>query len=308
MKHKIYIISIFIFIIAIIIGIYIMYNSDNKLNADVNKIKVITTLFPQYDFVRQIGKDKVDVTLLLPPGVESHNYEPTPSDIIKINSSDMFIYTGDKMEPWASTIIQSLNNVNVINASNNIKLLENQSTSDANEKYDPHVWLDLDNAKIMVDNITDGLCKVDPQNAEFYKANADNYKNELSKLDNDIQTVVDNAKRKELVFGDKFALIYFMKKYNLNYITAYDSDSTETEPSVATITSIIQKINEDKLPVVFYAELSSHTVADSIAAQTGAKTLLFSTAHNVSKDELNSGITFIDIMRQNLENLKIALN
>lgn len=314
MKRKIYVMSIFIVVMALIIGSYALLNKTEKESLESSKIDVIATLFPQYDFVKQIGKYKVNVTLLLPPAVESHVYEPKPSDIIKISNSDMFIYTGKDMEPWASTIAESIDNINIIDVSENIQLSKEEHEHEEEEEheeqheYDPHIWLNPDNAKIMIDNIVEGLCELDPDSSDFYKQNAEEYKEKISKLDKDIQTVVDNAKRNKLVFGGRFAFAYFIEKYNLEYIGAYDSCSTETEPSVAVIANVIQEVKKNNIPVIFYEEFSAHAVADSIANQTGATTLLFHSVHNVSKEDLENEVTYLDVMSQNLDNLKIALN
>lgn len=313
MKKKIYIIGIFVLVIILIVGSYVVFSKNNNNTIDDGKIKVIATLFPQYDFVKQIGKDKVSVTLLLPPGVESHVYEPKPSDIVKIHSSDMFVYTGKDMEPWADTILQSVEKINVVDVSKNVQLQKEVHDEDEPEnsnepEYDPHIWLNPSNAKVMVDNVVEGLINMDPSNSDFYKQNGEEYKKEIDKLDKDIQAVVDNGKRKKIVFGGRFAFAYFIQKYNLDYVAAYDSCSTETEPSVSVISKVISSVKENNIPVVFYEEFSAHTVADSIANQSGAQTLLFHSVHNVSREELSSGITYIDLMRQNLNNLKIALN
>lgn len=314
MKKRIYVMFTFIVVMGLIIGSYVLLNKNEEESLESSKIDVIATLFPQYDFVKQIGKDKVNVTLLLPPAVESHVYEPKPSDIIKISSSDMFVFTGKDMEPWAGTIAESINNINIIDVSENIQLSkeehnheEEQEHEDKHE-YDPHIWLNPDNAKIMIDNIVEGLSKLDPDYSDFYKQNAEEYKEKINKLDTDIQEVVDNAKRNKLVFGGRFAFAYFIEKYDLEYIGAYNSCSTETEPSVAVIANVIQEVKKDNIPVIFYEEFSAHAVADSIASQTGAKTLLFHSVHNVTKDDLENEVTYVDVMRQNLDNLKIALN
>lgn len=313
MKQKIYIIIAFILIILLVLGVYIVFNNNVQNNVDDGKIKVVATLFPQYDFMKQIGKDKVSVTLLLPPGVESHVYEPKPSDIIKISQSDVFVYTGKEMEPWAGTIISSMDKLNVIDVSKNIELIKEEhegeeEPEEEEHEYDPHIWLNPDYAKIMINNILEELIVLDPTNADFYNQNAEEYKKEIDKLNSDIQEVISSAKRNKVVFGGRFAFMYFMKKYNIEYVSAYDSCSTETEPSVSAITGIIDEVKKDNIPVIFYEEFSTHTVADSIASQTGAKTLLFHSVHNVSKEDLDSGVTYISLMRQNLNNLKVALN
>ena len=252
-------------------------------NTGADKIKVVTTLFPQYDFANEIGKDKVDVTMLLKPGVESHSYEPSPSDIIAINKADVFLYTGDEMEPWVTKILDSLDgDVKIIDLSEHIELekvgehehedeadhdedvdhthedetdLTHEEEDDHVHTYDPHIWTNPLNAKIMVDDIEEALSEVDSENKDFYEENAKEYNKNLEKLDQDVRDMVSQAKRTEVVFGGRFAFHYFFEEYGLSYVAAYDSCSSETEPSAKTIATIIDKVKEDEIPVVFYEEL-----------------------------------------------------
>jgi zinc transport system substrate-binding protein len=318
--------KILIFIIIICVLAFAVIGCSKPVINNDNRIKVITTLFPQYDFVRHIGGDKVIVDMLLPPGMESHMFDPKPGDIGKISSSDLFIYTGENMEPWAERIISSIdtNKVIVVDASKGVELHkeehehhdedENEEHDDEDKEvghaheYDPHIWLDPELAKLMVDNITEGLCQKDPVNKDYYTKNAKDYKEEIDKLEKDFTAAVTNAKRNTIVFGGRFAFAYFVEHYNLEYKGAYDSCSTEAEPSVQTVVELIGYIKSNKIPAIYHEELVDPKVARSIAEQTGAELLLLHTAHNVSKSEMENGITYIKIMRNNLENLKKGLN
>ncbi|MCL2772338.1 MAG: zinc ABC transporter substrate-binding protein [Oscillospiraceae bacterium] len=289
--------------------------ADAATNNTGSKLKIVATLFPQYDFCKQIVKDKADVTLLLPPGVESHSFDPKPSDIVNIYNSDLFVYTGDNMEPWAATIIKSIpdlrainNRPYVVNCSKNIDLLKDDDGDPDEGGYDPHIWLDPTLCERMVDNIVAGLCERDSTNADFYKSNAEDYKNLLEKYDSDMSDVVKNAKRDTLVFGGRFAYMYFLNHFGLKYETAYDSCSSTAEPSVEKIASVIDYIKLNNTPCIYYEELSDPKVATSISEATGAECLLFSTAHNITKDQYDSGVTFLDIMYANLENVKKGLD
>ena len=274
-------------------------------DATSDKIQIVATLFPQYDFARQIAGDKADVTLLLPPGVESHSYEPTPSDIIKINHSDLFLYTGKNMEAWSQKIIQGMTDAEshslVLDVSKDIKLAKTSG-------IDPHIWTDPLIAKVMVTNIQDALCKIDPANADYYTENAAKYSSELDGLDAEFKTIVSNGKRNEIIFGSRFALYYFAKQYGLNYEAAFDSCSSETEPSAKTVAKLIKKIKEDQIPVIYYAEIEEPKVAKSISEETGVKMLLFHSCHNITKEELEEGATYLSLMKQNAQNLKEGLN
>ena len=278
--------------------------------AKSDKTQVVATLFPQYDFARQIAGDKAEVTLLLPPGVESHSYEPTPSDVIKIGQSDLFIYTGKYMEPWSGKIIDGLadsgSNSYVLDVSSGVKL-DKSDDDDAEHPYDPHIWTDPLIAKQMVTGIRDALCRTDPDNADYYKENAAKYSGELDELDSEFRAIVNSGKRNEIVFGSRFALYYFAKQYGLSYKAAFDSCSSETEPSARTVAGLIKEIKDKKIPVIYYAEIEDPKVAKSMSAETGAKLLLFHSCHNVTKEELESGATYLSLMKQNAENLKEGL-
>lgn len=322
------------FMIAAAIIIFLLEGCALKTDKDVpaendarsGKISIVATLFPQYDFARQIAGDKAEVTLLLPPGVESHSYEPAPSDIIKINKSDLFIYTGKYMEAWSQKIIDSMKDSGsksfVLDVSQGVDLVKTKDTEEEQHQagiyaeepesghdhlYDPHIWTDPLIVKKMVANISGALCRIDPANAKYYKQNAANYDKELDALDAEFRDIVSNGKRDEIIFGSRFALYYFVKQYGLRYEAAFDSCSPETEPSARTVAGLIEKIKEDKIPVVYYAEIEDPKVARSISAETGAKLLLFHSCHNITKEELEKGTTYLSLMKQNAKNLKEGL-
>lgn len=295
--------------------------SSHSSESATNKIKVTASLFPQYDFARQIAGDKAEISILLPPGSESHTYDPSPADILKISSSDIFLYTGKEMEPWADQIISSVQNDKLIIAdvSSGIDLIEsehhnhhrgehNHHEHEHEHSLDPHIWLDLTLVAKMVDNITSAFCEKDPQNSGYYKNNAENLKQELLELDADFNDMISTSRRKSIVFACRFAHLYFIKRYGFDYISAFDSCSTEAEPSVKKVAKILDFIEKNEIPAVYYEEFSEPKIANSIAEQTGVKTLKFSTLHNVTKEQLESGVTFVELMRENLENLRQGLN
>lgn len=310
-------------------------NNETSDEGDNDKLTIVATLFPQYDFTREIVGDKAEVKLLMSPGVESHSYEPTPADIIKINKSDLFIYTGEYMEGWAQSIIEGIDNKNVeiLDVSKNIKLdkgegedghnddietshegsEEHDEQSDEkevghNHDYDPHIWTSIINAKAMVDNILESVCELDPENADYYTKNANNYKEELNGLDKEFKDIFATAKRNEIIFAGKFALHYFAEEYGMDYEAAYDTCSTEAEPSAKVVANLIDEIKEEKIPVIYYAELTEPKVAKSISEETGVEMLVLHSCHNVSKEDFNNGVNYLSLMKQNAENLKVGLN
>lgn len=294
---------------------------ENTANAENDKISIVTTIFPQYDFARQIVGDKADITMLLAPGVESHSYEPTPQDIIKIQNSDVFIYVGGESDEWVKEILESMDTskMAVINLMDCVDVVkeetvegmeaeEGEEEAEGKVEYDEHIWTSPKNAILISEKIAEELSKIDNKNSDLYKRNAESYVDKLKQLDADFQGVVDNAKRKTIAFGDRFPFRYFADAYGLTYTAAFPGCSTDTEPSASTIAYIIDKVKTEKLPIVYYIEFSNHKVADTISEATGAKTLLFHSCHNISKEDLASGITYLELMKKNVGNLKEALN
>lgn len=323
----------FLIVLILIFSIttIIILNCTNIKSNQTEKIEIIATLFPQYDFAKQIGGDKVNVTLLLPPGSESHTYEPTPQDMININNSSLFIYTGKEMEPWAENLISGIKNeIRILDLSTTVNLInveefeelycngencehnhahENEQTehSEHNHSYDPHIWLNPQYAIQMVNSILEQLNEIDPENAEYYRNNANEYIRQIQQLDMEIEETVNSAETKKIAFGGAFAYAYFIEKYNLEFISAYQTCGENAEPSTTQVKDVIDYMKNNKIPVIFYKEYTTGNIAKTISESTHSQMLVFHTVHNVSKKELENGATYISIMRQNLENLKIAL-
>lgn len=427
------------------------------------KLEVVTTLFPTYDFAKQVGKDKVNVSLLLPPGVESHTFEPKPQDVVRINKSDVFIYTGKYMEPWVEDMLKGISNKNllVVDASTGIELMseanhehgehafewagsfeldageyvwsfakvngeyadsamkmailqtsktggdgieeveekvegllkseqlnsrkagdviapsfvsafqlnfdqskeitvfrvkiekkgtyvfftehmpaefeagdhffknsagqdmeplaqepEEEHGHEAGESHehghhhggkDPHIWVDLANDQIMVDTIAKALAEKDPANSVFYLNNAKEYKVKLADLDRRFKETLSTAKHKTIIYGGHFAFGYFAKRYGLKHESPYKGFAPNAEPSPKAIAELINKLKQSGMKYIYYEELLDPKVARTIAQETGAKLELLHGAHNISKDELNRGVTFLDIMEDNLRKLRVGL-
>lgn len=310
----------------VFICILVLATGCDVAHKDSEKLQVVTTLFPQYDFVRQVGGDKVEVTMLLQPGIEAHSYDPTPSDLVKMNQSDLIIYMGPYMETWAEDVFASLETKpTIMNLSEGFELkqLEEEHVSeqeegaeDENEDgteaehhhvYDPHLWTNPEYAIKMVEKIADKLGELDPKNQKYYEDNAANYKLQIRCLSDTIQAVVDGSELDTLYFAGKFAMYYFAEEYGLKYISAYDSCTSETEPNAKLVAEIIDAVKEKDAPVVFYEELSNHKAADTICQETGAKALLLHSCHNVSKKEFESGVTYVHLMYQNVRHLEEGL-
>ena len=251
-------------------------------------LSIICTLYPQFDFTREIVKDLADVKLLLKPGIEPHEFEPTPKDIIILNNADLIIYTGNLMEVWAERIFNALDNKNMIlNLSDGIEILNN----------DPHIWLNMLNAISMVEKIADAVCKLDPENAEFYKNNAQNYISQLKNFDNAFM----KFKGREIIFAGEFSYYYFVERYGINYLSAYNG---ETEAGFKQVAEIIKHVHENNIKYIFCDAFEISDISRQIANETGAQILILNTAHNVP--DLN--MTFAEIVNDNLKNLELAVN
>lgn len=328
MKKNIAFIVVLILIFTAITAVIINVKKPTK-NNEGGKIEVIATLFPQYDFAKKIGGDKVNVTLLLPPGTESHTYEPTPQDMIRINNSNLFVFTGEEMEPWANSLISGMkNDINVLDLSKTVKLISTEEFEEEHENdvhehekeehhehnedehhhtYDPHIWLNPQYAIKMVESIEAELVAIDPENEEYYRNNANQYIDQIRQLDSEFEQTVNSSSKKKIAFGGAFAYAYFVERYDLDFISAYDTCGESAEPSTAKIKEVIDYINENNINVIFYKEYTTGNIARTISEATGAKMLVFNTVHNVSKDEIENGASYVSIMKQNLENLKQAM-
>ena len=277
--------------------------------AQKKSLTVVTSLFPLYDFAKNIGKDKADVSLLLPPGVEPHSFEPKPGDVLRIHDAAIFIYTDAAMEPWVAKILQAIENKNllVIEAGKGIPLMkESPHEAGVHGGIDPHIWLDFANAQRMVDTICEGFCAKDPANKMFYKDNARTYNKLLSDLDIRYRTTLSHCKYTEIVHGGHFAFGYLAKRYNLQYAAAYGF-SPDAEPTPRRLYDMSEKIKQKGIRYIFYEELLNPRVAEAIARETGTTLLKLSAAHNLTKEEFMQNVSFISIMEHNLKNLSTGL-
>lgn len=285
-----------------------------KTEGDSEKLQVVCTLFPQYDFVREIAGDCVELTLLLPPGVESHSYDPTPSDMKAVASADIVIRVGENMETWSSKLMGSAGDGAVLLDLADEMGLEleahehgDDEHADSAKERDPHIWTDPVLAKDMVRIITEKLCELDEKNAAEYDSRSELYISKLEALDKDIKEIVGNAKRKTVIFSGRFALKNFTDRYGLKAVSALDACADNSEPSAAAVAKIVDTVKDENIPVIFYEELIEPKTAKIISSETGADMLLFHSCHNLSKDDFNSGETYLSLMRKNVENLREAL-
>ena len=378
-------------------------SSSNPLKgADASgdtRLNVVTTLFPYYDFLRQIAGDSIRLTMVVPAGMDSHSFEPTPADMITIQNADLLVCNGGTMEQWLSQVLDSFGEgtgpkrvVTMMDCVDVVQeeIVEGMEDGEAHDhghthvhadgtvhagdhdhesedhahseeehepedhvyseeehdieehihsedehdredvavhdedhaqeyldeddghgveiEYDEHIWTSPVNAKKLAGVLAQVLAQEDPAHAASYAENCASYQDKLTELDAEFREVVSHAKRRLVVFGDKFPLRYFFDEYGLEYRAAFSGCSTDTEPSAKTIAYLIDKVREEQIPAVYYLELSSHRTAEIIREETGAVPLLLHSCHNVTRKQFDEGVTYLQLMRQNVENLRLGLD
>ena len=297
---------------------------EQKIGSAEGKPVVMCSIFPVYDLTRLVAGDRAYVYQLLPPGADSHEYEPSVSDMVRCGKSDLFIYTDDEMEVWIGSFSASIDKEKLFRCAQGIdleelneewELIEHGEEHEHSEehehehghahKYDAHIWLDPTLAMTMAENIRDRLILLDPEGAETYRANCARLVGELEALDRDFSALFSAHPDARLYFGGKFSYSHFIRRYGADYLSAFDSCGDEEEVNLASLIGMIEQMKKDKAGFVFTDEMSGGVIAEQIARETGAKILLFHTCHTVSEKEKD--LSYIDIMRRNYDNLVLAL-
>lgn len=311
--------------------------SDSTFTETGNSFRVVATLFPYYDFARQIGGGNIELSMVVPAGMDSHSFEPTPADIRMIQEADLLICNGGHMEQWVSRVLDSLGEdapetismmdyvdvveeeiVEGMEVSGDEHEHEHGEEADLHEEaeedesryeieYDEHIWTSPVNAMKITEIISRTLQEMDPEHRESYETNATAYTEQLEELDREFRQVVSQGKRDIMIFGDKFPLRYFTDEYGLRYRAAFSGCSSDTEPSARTIAYLIDKVREEQIPVIYYLELSSPRVAEIIGEETGAEPMLFHSCHNVTRREFDGGVTYLQLMENNINALREGL-
>lgn len=290
---------------------------------DSGKLSVVCSLFPYYDFVREIGGEFVQAHLLVAAGREAHSFEPTPMDVIRVSRADVFVYNGGEGEQWVEEILASAGEAvpTVVRMMDYADTVEEEPLEyghngrehddhsghehDSDEiEYDEHIWTSPVEAMKLCRTICDALCAAAPARAEVFRDNLEYYLRELSALDADFRQVCSEKKRSLLVFGDRFPLLYFCREYGLDYRAAFHGCSSDTEPSLYTLKFLIDKVAQDKIPVVYALELSSQKVAQAIAETTGARVMTFYSCQTVSAGDFAAGAGYVSLMRRNVDALR----
>lgn len=293
---------------------------------DDGRIRVLSTIFPPYDMARAIGGEAVDARMLIRPGNNMHSYEPTASDTILIQECDIFLYVGGESDAWVSELLSSIDTEGMIlislaeiavtlheeahEAHEHTEDCEDEHAHDHDIGYDEHVWTSFENAAAIATAIQNALCSYAPNHSSAFDENTENYLKELNTIRTEYESVIQSASQKTLLFGDRFPFLYLAKEMGLSYIAAFSGCSTTTEPSVSHLIHLIEEAREARATVVLYTETSenSHKTADRIADEIGAETAMLHSGHSLSRKEFEDGVTYFDLLRQNLAVIQEALN
>ena len=299
---------------------------EDSKSTEAKKLSVVVTTFPQYDWVREIAGsalEDMDLTLLINNGVDLHSYQPSIQDIAKINQSDLFIYVGGESDAWVEdSLVENVRALSLLETLGDkakeeevVEGMQEEEHEHEHEEeeveYDEHVWLSLRNAQLLCSAITDLLCQADSKNAALYTANCASYNEKLSQLDSQYKSMVEGAKRKTVLFGDRFPFRYLCDDYDITYYAAFVGCSAETEASFQTLAFLAQKLTELDLPCVFQIERGNSKLANAIIQNSGnkkASVCELNSLQSVTSRDIAAGSTYLGIMEQNLEILKKALN
>ena len=307
--------------------------------ADGGKLQIVTTLFPYYDFARAIAQDRADVTLLLSPGREAHSFEPTPLDAVTISEADVFLYNGGEGEYWVESMLDAAGEhiavasrmMDYVDALNE-EYVEGMQGADGHDhdhehgshdhdhdheedehdsdeiEYDEHIWTSPKNAVVLCCAVCDAICKADPANEDFYRTNCDDYCAQLEALDARFSALCESAPRRLLIFADRFPMLYFCREYGLDYRAAFHGCSGDTEPSLATIKFLIDKVEDENIPVVYTIDFGTKKVAAVVSECTGAAIETLYSMQTVSRADFDAGETYLTLMERNFEALRKGLN
>ena len=293
-----------------------------RQEAASDKLQIVTTNFPPYDFARQITGSRADVRMLLKPGEEPHSFEPSPQDIRLIQNADLFVCAGGENDEWVNEILDSMQGsrpetlrmtdcastvTEERTAGMTLRSKEKEDSS-AEQETDEHVWTSPENAIKIVRKMTEIICKKDKKNAGYYKKRSLAYQKKLRSLDRELKETVRGSRRKTIVFGDRFPFRYLTDELGLKYRAAFPGCAADSEPSAATIVYLTKIVRREKIPIVFTMELSTGKTADTICEITGARKETLNSCHNLTARQFKNGATYLSLMRRNARLLKEALN
>jgi len=282
------------------------------------EIKIVTSVFPLMEFARAVAGDRGEVSLLLPPGAEIHTWQPRPSDIVRLSSADLFVYIGSDMEPWLNDILASVRNprLRTLEASHGVSLIELDAAGELNLRVnerehehgavDPHIWLDFHNDQVIVDRIAAVLSEMEPTGVPDFKKNASACKKKLQSLDETYRKSLKSCVHKVFILGGHAAFGYLARRYGLHQVSLYGL-SPDSQPTPKKLIEVVELAKKHRIKAIFFESFVSDELANVLAREVKARTMVLNPGASLTKEELQSGVTFFDIMERNLENLKDGL-
>ena len=309
--------------LLLIVCLFLLFSCSSADEGNDDRLEIMAASFPSYDAARAVAGDLASITMLVPPGGGEHSYEPSIEDVIRISESDLFIYNGGESDTWITYILSDLDS-----ATSTFSLLENaaftlyedeeniawkeENHDDHDHSHgrvlDEHVWTSPENEIAIIQALCEEIASLDEDNREVYESNAASYIEDIREVQGTIRKIVEDGMRREIIVADRFPLLYFVTEFSLDYYAAYPGCSSESEPSAKTVAFLIDKVREDGIPVVLHMELANTLLSEVVAEETGSAVMEFSSCHNVAKRVFDSGVTYVDLMRQNAAVLKEALN
>lgn len=287
--------------------------SVRQVEAASDRLSVVATIFPLYDFARAVVNEDVALTMMLSPGMDIHAFDPSPADIISIQNADVFIYIGGESESWVDGILASmdLENKKILRLIEYIDISHNHHHSHHHDHghshhhdIDEHIWTSPYNAALMVQAIADILAEADEANANYFMQNAANYIRQILDLDAAFKLLAESAEDPTIIVGDRFPFRYFVDRYGISYYSAFEGCGVGLDPSPAIVAQLVNVVRERSAEYIFHIESSRQNITDIIANETGAEALLLHSVQNVSWEEWEAGETYLSLMQENLHNLR----
>ncbi|MBQ8266834.1 MAG: zinc ABC transporter substrate-binding protein [Clostridia bacterium] len=282
--------------------------AQNTNTHSSEKITVVTTIFPLYDFARAIGGDNIEVEMLIRPGSEVHSYDPLPSDMRSVYDSDLFLYIGGESDTWVDTLlddgdINSLSLIDTVEQNHH----EHNHHKHGHDHTDEHIWTSPENAVIMLRKICESIIAIDIDNADTYRENCDAYIKEIEKASEQMSETVSKYEKPFIVVADRFPFAYLAEQYDIEYEAAFDGCAVSTDISLKTMSRLTEVIKAKNIKAVFCTELSSRNIANALQQEMCVEVIELHSGHNVTLDDFNNGITYVDILYRNINALKRGL-
>lgn len=297
---------------AILAFLFLMTAMPFAAAEEAAPLRIVSTIFPGYDFAKQLAGDHAQITILLPPGSDSHTFDPTPQDMLTVQNADLFIYNGGESDAWVLRMLDALGE----DAPETFVMMDHSAPCEEDHDHaahdhehaaDEHVWTSPKNVMSIADGLTEKLCLIRPSLADTFRAGNEAFQSELSLLDEALRQLAADGSGVTLVFGDRFPFRHLAQEYGFSYEAAFPGCSEDSEPGIKTITALVSLMKEENTPVVFHIEFSSTKTAQILAEETGAKMLLLHSCHTVSTEEIEAGATYLSLMWQNVDHLREAL-